>query len=237
MNDYIIGNIIGISQTMIGYPFDTLKTNIQNRNSIRLFYKSPIKLYTGAKYPLIMAMIGNTFMFGNYSQLIEYTGNKPLAACLTGVIGAFMITPFDYFKIQRQTIATNQHTTLQGTKLSNISINNMYRGLGFTVLRESIAIPAYFLTFDYMHNEYHFPAFISGALAGINSWLFTYPIDTLKTRRQLFTDKSIHQLIKMGKFYNGLGITLVRAVIVNGINFELYSRLKKYSSSPSSPSS
>lgn len=236
MNDYIIGNIIGISQTLIGYPFDTLKTNIQNRQSIRPFLHSPTKLYTGARYPLVMAMFGNTFLFGNYASLLEYTNNnKPLAACLTGITGAFMITPFDYLKIQRQTI-TNPQLSMQKSMQLSISLTNIYRGLGFTVLRESIAIPAYFLTFDYMHNEYHFPAFISGALAGVNSWLFTYPIDTLKTRRQLFTDKSIHQLIKMGKLYNGLGITLLRAVIVNGVNFELYSRLKKYSSSSSKPS-
>jgi hypothetical protein len=70
------------------------------------------------------------------------------------------------------------------------------------------------------------PAFFAGACAGVNSWFITYPIDTLKTRRQLFNNKSLKELLVMGRLYNGLGITLIRAVIVNGINFELYTLLK-----------
>jgi hypothetical protein len=99
--------------------------------------------------------------------------------------------------------------------------------LGFTILRESIAIPAYFLTFDTMYYQLQYPAFISGAMAGINSWFFTYPIDTLKTRMQLYTNKSFADLLKMGKLYNGLSVTLLRAVIVNGFNFQLYTFLQK----------
>lgn len=225
MNEYILGNLVGISQTILGYPFDTLKTNIQNRHTIKPFLVRPLSLYTGVRYPMINSMIGTTFMFGNYNSLLEYTNNKLISASITGFLGAFIITPLDYFKIHRQSqlTHTNPHTNPYPYKSI---IKSAYNGLWLTIIRESISIPAYFLTFDIMYYEWKMPAFFAGACAGVNSWFITYPIDTLKTRRQLFNNKSLKELLVMGRLYNGLGITLIRAVIVNGINFELYTLLK-----------
>ena len=47
--EYIIGNFVGLTQTLIGYPFDTIKTNIQNGNNLKLLnYRN---IYNGIKYP------------------------------------------------------------------------------------------------------------------------------------------------------------------------------------------
>jgi len=70
--------------------------------------------------------------------------------------------------------------------------------------------------------------FFAGCIAGVNSWLFTYPIDTLKTRRQLHHTSSIRDLVKMGNLFNGLGITLLRAFIVNSCCFSLYDYLQNF---------
>ena len=176
-------------------------------------------------------------MFGNYSYFLELTGNKLISASTTGIIGAFLITPFDYLKIQRQ-IYKHTHTYTHVHENINIKIQNninnlftnpkqLFHGLTLTILRESFAIPLYFLTFDYMYNQHHIHPFLSGGIAGINSWLFTYPLDTLKTRRQLYHTKSLQELIVMGSLYNGLGITLLRGFIVNGASFYFYSMIKK----------
>ena len=63
---------------------------------------------------------------------------------------------------------------------------------------------------------------MSGGIAGINSWLITYPIDTLKSRKQLNPNKTIYELYKIGNLFNGLTITLIRAFIVNGFSFYIY---------------
>jgi solute carrier family 25 carnitine/acylcarnitine transporter 20/29 len=226
MNEYLIGNICGISQVVIGYPFDTLKTNIQNSKSIKIFVKKPLSLYAGVRFPLMVNIIGTTFMFGNYHNLLEYTNNRFTAATITGIIGSFLITPFDYFKIHNQSFINNSSIS----SISSISVSKLplyYSGLSYTILRESISIPAYFITFDILHNEHNINPFLSGAMAGVNSWLLTYPIDTLKTRRQLYPNKTFKHILEMGKLYNGLCITLIRAFIVNGINFQLYTSIKK----------
>jgi solute carrier family 25 carnitine/acylcarnitine transporter 20/29 len=228
MNEYLLGNVFGLTQVIIGYPFDTVKTNLQNSKSIAHLFQSPKLFYKGVQYPLITTMLGTTFMFGNYSYFIEITGDKFISASATGIIGAFLITPFDYLKIQRQIQENINETKNTQNKMNKLLTNpkQLFRGLTFTILRETFSIPAYFITFDYLyyHNQIH--PFLSGGIAGINSWLFTYPLDTLKSRRQLYHTKSLHELIKMGSLYNGLGITLLRGFIVNGASFYFYSIIK-----------
>ena len=242
MNEYVLGNLFGFSQVIIGYPFDTVKTNLQNSIPIKPLFQSPKLFYKGIQYPLITTMLGTTLMFGNYSFILEHTNNKLLSATATGIIGAFLITPFDYLKIQRQILEQNNaqqqelahmKNKTKYKKLNEIFSNprRLYHGLSLTILRESIAIPAYFLTFDYMYESCHIHPFLSGGIAGINSWLFTYPLDTLKSRRQLYHHKPLGELITMSPLYNGLGITLLRGFIVNGFSFYFYSMAKKKLSS------
>ena len=228
MNEYLLGNIFGLSQVIIGYPFDTVKTNLQNSKPIMPLFYSPKLFYKGIQYPLITTMFGTTLMFGNYSYFLELTENKFVSASATGIIGAFLITPFDYLKIQRQ---IQEHSNEKTQKNIIDLINNpkqVFRGMTLTILRETFAIPAYFLTFDYMYYQNSIHPFLSGGIAGINSWLFTYPLDTLKSRRQLYHNKSLQELIKIGSLYNGLGITLLRGFIVNGASFYFYTIVKKY---------
>lgn len=240
MNEYFLGNLCGISQVIIGYPFDTMKTNLQNSKPITPLLYSPRLFYKGVQYPLLTTMLGTTLMFGNYSYFLELSGNKFVSASATGIIGAFLITPFDYLKIQRQIQKQYEHANAKNETIKNnknkknnqyndISTysKKIYRGLTLTILRESIAIPAYFLTFDYMYYQCLMHPFLSGGIAGINSWLFTYPLDTLKSRRQLYHNKPFKELINMGSLYSGLGITLFRGFIVNGSSFYLYSIIKK----------
>lgn len=237
MNEYLLGNLFGLSQVVIGYPFDTVKTNLQNSKPIIHLFNTPRLFYKGIQYPLITTMLGTTLMFGNYSYFLELTGNKFISASTTGIIGAFLITPFDYLKIHRQIQSydhihkyENINKNAQTQNKTNYLFTNpkqLFNGLTLTILRESIAIPAYFLTFDYMYNQHSIHSFLSGGIAGINSWLLTYPLDTLKSRRQLYHTKSLQELISMGSLYNGLGITLLRGFIVNGASFYFYSMVKK----------
>ena len=50
----------------------------------------------------------------------------------------------------------------------------------------------------------------------------------LKTRKQIYPDESIKNLCKIGPLYSGLGITLLRAFIVNSLCFQIYSYLNNF---------
>jgi len=74
-------------------------------------------------------------------------------------------------------------------------------------------------------------AFLAGGLAGTNSWIFTYPIDYVKTltqsqcleklRYRNAWDCAKKQYNHEGyrTFFKGLGITLLRSFPVNGVAF------------------
>jgi len=226
--EYLYGNIFGISQVIVGYPFDTLKTNIQNGQTIKLFLHNPKLLYRGVTVPLVMTSLGTSIMFGNYEYFCSKTGNNFLGGMITGVIGSFIITPFDYRKNHLQTASRNITSQLSSHRSLPLSqlIKLYYTGLGYTIARETISMPVYFTTYEYLSTVTN--PFLAGGIAGMTSWFITYPIDTMKTRKQLNKDKNIKilELIKQGNLYNGLSITLLRAFIVNSTCFYLYEFVK-----------
>ena len=226
MQEYLLGNLFGITQVIIGHPFDTLKTNLQNSKDIKIFFKKPVELYRGISYPLLMNSIGTSFLFGNYDYFYKETNNRLISGILTGMISAVILTPFDYKKIQLQTqqLITTKHNQIHN-QIQYKNIKKYYTGFTYTLTREIISIPIYFYTYHYL-NDITNP-FIAGGFAGVSSWLSSYPVDTLKTRKQLYQDKTFTEIIRMGSLYKGLPITLVRAFIVNGTSFYIYNFFKK----------
>lgn len=62
-------------------------------------------------------------------------------------------------------------------------------------------------------------------MAGAFSWLFTYPIDVIKTRIQSGESKNIFQSYKTGHLFKGLQICLFRSFFVNSIGFFIYEQI------------
>jgi solute carrier family 25 carnitine/acylcarnitine transporter 20/29 len=195
--EYLYGNLFGISQIVVGYPFDTIKTNMQNGKPISHYVKQPLKLYEGVKYPLIMNCISTGLLFGNYDFFYSRTENRLMSGVLTGIISSILLTPFDYRKVQAQFYGENEYIK-HCIKLKNetyiVKLKRYYTGFGYTLSREVISIPIYFASFHYMsklcncdeyHGKWYANSFIAGGISGVNSWLCSYPLDTLKSRKQL----------------------------------------------------
>ena len=213
-NDYINGIAVGISQTLIGHPFDTIKTNIQYGGN-RVKYN---QLLNGIKFPLISSVLGNVFLFGNYDNIYKYTGSTIISGSLSGFIGSFILNPFEARKVRHQSLTKNKHTR---------KVDSIFLGLKYTMARETVSNAFYFTTYDILHNKYGVNAFISGGCSGINSWLFSYPLDVIKTRKQLNPHLSFNELLVMGNYSRGLVITLIRGFLVNGFSFYIYDIIKR----------
>lgn len=236
--EYLIGNVFGMSQIIIGYPLDTIKTHIQNNKPLTIFKNNPKLLYAGIKYPLIQNSIGSGILFGNYDFFCNHVDHEIAAGVLTGITSALFITPFDFRKVNAQYYGNNFKMPFNRTLKQRIKL--YYGAVHYTTAREILSIPAYFSTFHYLNEKFkkdslesmysneitlkklYSNSFVAGGIAGVNSWLISYPFDILKTRKQLYTEKTLKELIKMGGLYNGLGITLIRGFIVNGFSFHLY---------------
>ena len=206
MDAYLAGLTSGIVQTIIGHPLDTMKTWSQTNYKINNSY-SLKNLYRGVKYPIISTSFISALTFGVYKNVYDKTNNQYIAGFTAGSIGGIFITPLELLKVSAQ---------------ENINHgNNMFRGLIPTLLRE---IPAFTIYFSTYHNlrEYNINVLLSGGIAGLSSWLLTYPLDTIKTRIQTNKAKSIRDAIKIGGLWKGFRYCAVRSMLVNSIGFYTY---------------
>lgn len=211
-----IGLLTGVVQIVIGYPFDTIKTNLQTNQNKKLleitkyiYQKNGIKgFYNGYKYPLFTSIFCNSIFFGGYDYLKkEYNINSYINGAIIGFFGGFIIQPFEVFKCQNQ---INQ----------KLKIKNFYKGIFWTCIRECIASSIYFGSFEDL-KKINDNTFINGGLAGILCHLISYPIDTIKTLKNLDIQ------IKPKYYFKGLEITLIRSFLVNSLVLSIYDKLEK----------
>ena len=246
-NEFIKGGIVGCSQTIIGHPLDTLKTLKQNNSKINISffnntnliskntvmsknfsnfqYKSLIHLFKGVKYPLFVSTFYNSQIFGLYNICKKYGFNDFSSGFISGGILSSILTPFELYKIKEQTTLQNTHKN--NNLNNNLKFTNLFIGFKYTFWRESLATGLYFHSYNYCKkNETlkNYP-FISGGIAGLTSWLFTYPIDTIKTNYQINPKLNLLKIINEKPLFNGLGFCLLRAFIVNGVSFAIYEKL------------
>lgn len=215
MNELIPSFFVGISQTIIGHPFDTVKVLIQNN---RKWYGLPFKnYYSGWKSPLISSTIFNCTVFPIYQKSLQYTNNIVLSGAISGVVVTPPVYFFDMFKIKQQ---INKPVDLSIFKSSNY-------GLSMTLNREIIAMGGYFGSYYYFKDEKKYSVLLSGGLSGLVNWTLTYPIDVIRNR-QMAQNIPYKKAIEQGNLWKGFSTCATRAIIVNSSSFYVYEFLKKY---------
>ena len=142
------------------------------------------------------------------------------------------ISPFAYvlesFKIKHQVYNENlsQQKQVIQKQLNNSIIKNTFkqiktmRGLLSLSSRETLAMGVYFQTF-YGLKKHIDNTFICGGLTGIASWTITYPIDVIASR-QIAQNITIREAFHQKNLWKGIKICLLRAMIVNAVNFKIY---------------
>lgn len=204
MNEYIKGGIVGGSTVFIGYPLDTMKTCIQNKQNISLHIKH---LYKGISYPLAFSVIFNSTLFSLHDYFEHKINNHYISGFLAGTISAPLLNTVELYKVNKQL-------------LQQVNYKKPFLGCLGTISRESTASAFYFGVYFSMRNDYH-PA-ISGGTAGAMSWLVSYPFDTIKTRIQSGMCKTYSEAFLKQNLWKGFSYCLARAIIVNSAGFYIY---------------
>jgi hypothetical protein len=62
---------------------------------------------------------------------------------------------------------------------------------------------------------------ISGGIAGLANWTITYPLDVVRNR-QMATQVSFYNALKMGSLWKGYAFCAIRAIKVNAVGFYVY---------------
>lgn len=214
MSDIISAFGVGMTEVLIGHPFNTAKVLIQNKKKwYGLNWK---QYYRGVRYPLVSSTFFNMMVFPIKERTHQYTNSYFISGILAGVIvtpGMFFI---DTFTIKRQ---TNQQVSLSMFKGA--------RGFYSTMAREMVALSTYFGTYHWMRDEMQFNSLISGGFAGLTNWTISYPLDVIRSR-QIAQRITIKDAIKMGSFWKGFPIAATRSVVVNAMSFTVFEKMKNY---------
>lgn len=211
MSDFYSSIFVGIAQTTVGHPFDTLKVLYQNKNSLNnITFRS---LYRGWKFPMFSASLFNCTIFPIYERTYKYTENHYVSGGLSGLVASPIIYSLDVGKIKQQ---------LQ----QPLKVEDFYKtkGLLLTVIRDVPAMSCFFGIYNSCKNAGMDPI-VAGGIAGFFRWTNIYPLDVIRTR-QMARNISICQALKERNLWKGYSVCAARSVIVNAVNFKVYETAK-----------
>ncbi|XP_063982756.1 mitochondrial basic amino acids transporter-like [Diachasmimorpha longicaudata] len=257
--DFAAGCFGGCAGLVVGYPLDTIKVHIQTQDSKNprfrgtwhcfrsiLAKESITGLYRGMSSPMAGVTFINALIFGAYGEAQRQSSNPDdlsthfLAGAAAGLAQSPVAAPLELAKIRMQLRSTgpSQYSgPIQCLKdiYRAAGLAGIFRGLGITALREAPGYGIYFLTYEALtRTESTVPTstgtmLIAGGLAGTASWIFTYPIDVIKSRLQADVHGkflgSIDCLKKSVRdegiscLFKGLNSTILRAFPTNAATF------------------
>jgi len=271
--DFVAGCIGGCAGLIVGHPFDTVKVHMQTQDFKNPQYKglfdciksivakdSVRGLYRGISSPMTGVAFINGIVFGVYGNIQRLSSNPNSymthfwAGATAGLIQSVITSPMELVKTRLQ---------LQNSQKSNIQFRNslhclsyiyrydglrgIFRGLGLTAMRDIPGFSSYFVSYEFLVRSHGDPSvfhiLMAGGMAGAISWIFTIPIDVVKSRIQadgmnggklLYNGvadcvRKSYQLEGLSFFTRGLSSTMLRAFPMNAVCFLVVSSIINYS--------
>lgn len=216
-------------------------------------------LYRGMSSPMAGVAAINATVFGVYGSVQRHSPNPNsygthfLAGSAAGLIQSLICAPVELAKTRLQL-----QSNVTGAKifkgplqlLNNIyrsgGIRGVFKGVTITALRDIPGYSLYFVSYEYVIRAKSDPGLLytsfAGGMAGIFSWLFTFPIDVIKSRLQAdgMTNRKpnyngivdcvrkSYQNEGRRVFFRGCSATLLRAFPMNAVCFVVVANTLKY---------
>ncbi|XP_058840127.1 mitochondrial basic amino acids transporter [Topomyia yanbarensis] len=215
-------------------------------------------LYRGMSSPMAGVAVVNAIVFGVYGNVQRRTSDPDslyshfLAGSAAGLAQSFICSPMELVKTRLQL----QDNLPKGAFRFNGPIDclrhihkkggfrGVFRGLGITAARDMPGFSSYFVSYELMVRTTNDPSpfciLMAGGLAGTISWLFSFPIDVVKSRLQAdgmcgtpqyrgIADCLRKSYAEEGLAFlsRGLASTLLRAFPMNAVCFLVVSFVMK----------
>ena len=172
-NETIAGSAAGITGTILGYPFDSIKSRMQTSRGVEYSTLSSSArtimanegfqgFYRGVASPLCALTVLNMLNFSTYarfrSRLIgDFDTTKAtinpmffVAGACSGPVASVISTPFELLKLQLQ-VDKRHGNTLRCMRsiLSEYGPRHLYRGVAVNTQREIIFLGTYFFCYEH----------------------------------------------------------------------------------------
>ncbi|XP_027896584.1 mitochondrial basic amino acids transporter-like [Xiphophorus couchianus] len=219
--------------------------------------ESAFGLYKGIGSPMMGLTFINAIVFGVQGNAMRLLGEDTpthqfLAGAAAGTLQCVICCPMELAKTRMQMQGTGQKKS-SSKKLYKNSLDcllhiyrreglpGIYRGMVTTLVREMPGFGMYFWTYAVLSqslgcepsDSYMIPKLLfSGGMAGIASWIVTYPADVIKSRLQADGVGRVNQYSSIADcvrqsvrkegymvFTRGLTSTVLRAFPVNAATF------------------
>jgi solute carrier family 25 carnitine/acylcarnitine transporter 20/29 len=231
---YLSGAVSGMFGIILSHPVDTVKTHVQ-MGTWNQFKPNIANFYKGIKSPLLGVGFEKALVFGTYNYCNQGMGyNIPVSGAISGLTAAMVVTPYERWKILRQ---TSQHFSM-----SDISPGFLFKGLSATFTREVPGFAIYFSVYEvlkgktqemYARKINYLESFVYGGISGVTAWIFIYPQDRIKTIIQSSTGntgstggirigdimKDIYNKGGLKHFYSGFSWAVMRAMLLHSGTF------------------
>ncbi|XP_039258875.1 mitochondrial basic amino acids transporter-like [Styela clava] len=222
--------------------------------------ESPRGLFKGMSSPLLGLSFINAIVFGVQAQVITFLGRETtythfISGAFAGAVQCVICAPMELAKTQMQVQGIGKKAKKSDNMYKSSidcikkiykshGMKGCYKGMTLTLMRETPAFGCYFASYDILTSTvllvdktetYQLGTILkmmlSGGIAGILSWVITYPFDVLKSRLQAdhFENskyKGTIDCLKKGiekegprLLYRGLNSTIIRAFPVNAATF------------------
>ncbi|XP_064484642.1 mitochondrial basic amino acids transporter-like [Ornithodoros turicata] len=210
-------------------------------------------LYRGLTSPMAGVAFINAVVFGVYGNVQRQLGTPDSVAVhfasgiAAGTVQSLIGSPIELAKTRLQVQGLASKSSIYSGPVDCLrqihraeGIRGVFRGLGSTVLRDAPAFGVYFASYEFLVRKTsekggpvsNLELMMAGGLAGVFSWIVSYPCDVVKSRLQVdgmegprrynsFLDCAVKSYKNEGvtSFTRGLNSTLLRAFPTNAAIF------------------
>lgn len=206
LRDFVAGCTQATLVTIVGYPFDFTKAQLQIKNYSTnwecikgtVMKSGPLGFYKGGSMPLVSHLVKRPVQFpiaeamkkkakkNEWLAKNQYLYNYFIGGA-TGPIGTIPGTPMQVIKVRSQVsdVSTGKHIV---DVWRESGVRGFYRGFVPTLMKDSLFgasfVGHYYTLRDLVGNEVWWKRFFNGATAHCLTWALLIPIDFVKTNMQ-----------------------------------------------------
>lgn len=220
---FLPGYLQGLSRVCISYPFDYIRTKIQTNQETNIgkaIKKNHKQLFRGLFMPLFAVPIDRGISFAVYEKIQKNYNSPFIAAVVPSIISNIYMVPIN--SINSNYIYFNKFDFKTVIK-QNLN-KKIFNGYNIEIVRNTLSSFLFLYSYNF-YSKYSDNSFLNGTLASLTMWNIAYPLDTIKTNKFIFKNKSYVDIIKTTPFinlYKGISLIYLRALPSAGCGMYIY---------------